>query len=161
MAVDVEPQILSAETRATYGYTHKVNIKYSDLTAKAGAADTTASITVYDGFAGLRVNAVGHNLITAFDASDASINSLLCEVGDSTDPNRLMDQTELAADGTEVLFGVTPNSVDTMPHAYATATDLVVKFTVAGGGDPLIDELTSGEVEIYFNAVDLNRLEER
>lgn len=161
MAVDVEPKVLSAEEQRAYGFTHKVNITYSDLTSKAGAADTTASITVLDGVAGLLVDKVAHNLVTAFDASDAAIDSLLCEFGDATDPNRLMGQTELAADGTEILFGATPNSIDTMPYAYPTAVDLVVKFTVSGGASPLIDELNAGEVEIYFNAVDLNKLEAR
>lgn len=161
MAVDVEPQVLSAESQRAYGFTHKVNIKYTDLTAKAGASDTTATLAILDVIAGTMVDKIAINLITAFDASDASINSLTAQVGDGSDTDRFLAAQQCAVDGTEISFFTPTAGFETMPYAYTAADTVDVLFTVAGGGDPTIDELTSGEVEIYFNAVDLNKLEER
>jgi len=139
-------------------FQYKANIKYSDLVTLGGAA-TTVVIPIIDAPVGLVVLQCALNLITAFDASDASINSLLAEVGDDGDTDRFLSQTECAVDGTEVLAKVMPNSVDTMPYAYLVANAIDIKFTVAGGGSPLLSELTSGEVEVYLQVCDLNQFE--
>lgn len=138
---------------AEHGFTHKAIITYADLTAAAGASDTTVTLTLFpnpdsasDTFAvGTVVDNVAFDLVTAFDASDAAINSLLLEVGDGGATARLSVQKELAVDGTEILCWQSA-----LAYAYPVADTLDAKFTVAGGASPTIDELTSGEVHIYF-----------
>lgn len=155
----------SEQEERAYGFTHKVILDHTDLTAAAGAADTTATIQIFPGLstatvpAGTVVARAGFNLITAFDASDAAINSLLLEVGDGNDTDRFIPQKELAVDGTEVLFWVTSHATTTLPFAYTASDGIDAKFTVAGGASPLIDELNAGKVEIYLHISDLNKLE--
>lgn len=154
---------LPPETVEQTGFNFKAVVDYADLTAAAGAADTTATIQILPEVAtatnpaGLAVWRCAMNLITAFDASDTAINSLLLEVGDGGDTDRFLDPTEIAVDGTEILFKA--SKVTTFPHAYTAADGIDAKFTVAGGVTPLIDELTSGKVEIYLFVSDLNALE--
>lgn len=155
---------LGPETVLQTGFNYKWVLTYADITAAAGASDTSIAIPLLPFTsgktfpAGTCVHRVAMNLITAFDASgDASINSLLFEVGDGTDPNRFIGQTQVAVDGTEILFDA--GAVSTRPYAYLAADTLDVTFTVAGGSDPTLDELTSGELEIYAFITDLNDLE--
>lgn len=158
---------LPSETRINTGFTHKVIIDYTDLTAAAGASDTTVTLPIIPQDVstaqtetnpiGLAVQRCAMNLITTFDASDAALNSVLVEVGDGGDTDRFLDQTELSADGTYITFK--HSKVTTFPHAYTAADTIDAKFTVAGGASPLVDELTSGKVEVYLAIVDLNALE--
>lgn len=158
---------LPSDVTAMAGFTHKVVIEYTDLTAAAGAADTTVTLPIVPqdvstsqteaNPAGLAVLRTAINLVTPFVASDGSVNSLLLEIGDGGDTDRLLTQTEVAVAGTEVLFKV--SAATTQPYAYVAADTIDALFTIAGGASPTIDELTSGKVEIYFHLVDLNQLE--
>jgi hypothetical protein len=157
---------LPLETRAATGFTHKVKITYADLTLLAATSDTTVTIPIYpepsaalvgvNGPAGMCCRKAAVLLDTAFDASDASINSLLLEIGDGGSTARFFPQTEMAVDGTEVLYF--ESKATTMPYAYLVADTIDVKFTVAGGGSPTIDELTSGVLYIFLAIVNLNEL---
>ena len=151
---------LPFETVALTSYTHKVFLAAADVAALAG---TTAALQIVPSGAtltnpaGLAVLAAALILTTAFDFSDAAINSLLIEVGDGGDPNRFLGQTEIAVDGTEVLFEA--SRVTTFPYAYVAADGIDVTFTVAGGASPLLSECNAGAAEIYLKLVDLNNLE--
>lgn len=153
---------LGAEVAALTGFTHKAILTFADFTAAAGASDTVATVQIYPETAGTAfpigtaVTRCAMKLVTAFDASDAAINSLALTVGDGGDVDRFLDSTELAVDGTEITFKA--SKVTTFPHAYTAADGIDAQVTVAGGASPLIDELTSGEVEIYLAIVDLNAL---
>ncbi len=116
------------------------------------AGDTGGTKTVP---AGTLVRRCAMRLVTPFDASDASLNSALLEVGDGGDTDRFMPQTQLALDGTEILYFATPNATDSLPYAYLAADGIDAKLTTAGGG-ALVGSLTAGAVEIYLDMVDLN-----
>jgi len=148
---------LTPQERTLLLATHKVVLTYADLTAAA----TTQTIQIFPTSGNVPVGTVvrfaGSNLTTAFDFSDASINSLLLEVGDDGDTDRFLTQTEIAADGTEIIYKTTAAS--SQPYAYNTANAIDAFLTVAGGGSPLLNEATSGVVEIYLHITDLNDLE--
>lgn len=133
--------------------THKAIITYADLAAASAA--TTATFQIFPLVSGTTFPAgtvarfAGMNLVTAFDFSDAGITSCLLEIGDGGDTDRLLTQTELAVDGTEVLYKV--EGATTQPYAYLVADTIDALFTVANGGSPLVTEATSGEVHIYLH----------
>lgn len=135
--------------------THKVVIDYADIAALgAGTTGTIALIPASGTFpAGTTARFAGMQLVTAFDSSgDASINSLLVEVGDGGDTDRLLTQTQIAVDGTEILYKV--EGAVTQPYAYLVADTIDALFTVAGGASPTLAEITSGELHIYLEITD-------
>lgn len=148
---------LSKAHSAATGWTHKVTITYADLVT-AGGATTTATITLFPNpESGAQtfsidtvVDRVHTRLITAFDASDAAINSLTLSVGDGGSTTRFINATQLAVDGTEIT-----SLASSTAYAYLAADTLDALFTVAGGGTPLMNELTSGEVHVYFRVIKL------
>lgn len=131
--------------------THKVIITASDVAALG--AGTTGTLAIYPRTgtfpAGYTARFAGLELITAFDASDAAINSLLIEVGDGGDTDRLLVQTEIAVDGTEILFRT--SAANTQPYAYLVADTIDALFTVAGGASPTLAEINAGEVHLYLH----------
>ena len=148
---------LGSEAIINKGFSHKIILDYADVAA-GGAATTTTKQIFPEGTgtfaAGLAVLRCAAKLVTAFDFSDAGITSLTLEVGDGTDPNRFLDSMELAVDGTEVLYKI--GAVATSPYAYLVADGIDALFTVANGGSPLVNECTSGKVEIYLLLSDLS-----
>ena len=155
---------LSYEDSARTGFTHACTIPYSTVATVGGAA-TTATVAILDAPVGTAVTDRCAYVITeSWDASDASLNSITIQVGDDGDPNRFMPETtpQLAEDGTEVdyfiaLGGSTP-ATSTAPFVYTTANTVDVLFTVAGGGSPLCNELTSGSVTVFLQAFSLRDL---
>lgn len=139
------------------GFNWKAIIKAADVAALGAGTTGTIAIFPRSGTfpAGFKARQAAILLITAFDASDAAINSLLAEVGDGNSTARLVAQTELAVDGTEVLNK--GDAQTTAPFVYDVADTIDVKFTVAGGASPTLAEINVGEVEIYL-AVDNLRL---
>lgn len=141
--------------------THKIVLNYADVLALGAATTGTIALLPTSGTfpVGTTVRFAAMQLITAFDFSDASINSLLIEVGDGNDTDRLLTQTELVVDGTEIL-GKAEGAV-TQPYTYPIVDTVDAKFTVAGGASPTLAEATVGEVHIYlyvtFNT-NLNRV---
>lgn len=128
--------------------THKVTLDYTDLVALGANATGTIALFPTSGTfpAGTVVRFAGGRLTTAFDFSDASINSLLIEIGDGGDTDRLLAQTQLAVDGTEIL-----NFTSTLAYAYPVADTLDALFTAAGGGTPTLAEATAGALELFFH----------
>jgi len=134
--------------------THKVIIKAADVLALGAGTTGTLAIFPKTGTlpAGTTARFAGLELITAFDASDASVNSLLVEVGDGGDTDRLLTQTEIAVDGTEVLF-----KTSALMYQYLVADTIDALFTVAGGASPTLAEINAGEVHLYLH-VELPKL---
>lgn len=135
--------------------THKVLITYADLTT-AAATQTTQIFPSGSGTfaAGTTARFAGLKLNTAFDFSDSAINSLLVEVGDGGDTDRLLTQTEIAADGSYVSNKT--SAASTQPYAYDAADGIDAKFTAAGGGSPLCSEATSGSVSLFLHISSLS-----
>ena len=156
-------KLITLPTHLGAPFTHKFKFDFTDVDDGAGATTLTkqvfpdAAIAVTGFDAGLTVLDTALNLTTAFDATDAAINSLLAEVGDGGDTDRLLTQTELALDGTEVLFKIM--GAVTAPYAYPIADTIDVLFTVAGGASPTLGEINAGAAEIYLALFDLNLLE--
>ncbi len=134
--------------------THRITLDYADVLALG--AGTTGTIALLSVPVGTAVRFAAMALVTGFDGSDASINSLLVEVGDGGDTDRLLAQTELAADGTEITYKTAATT--TQPYVYLAADTVDALFTVAGGGSPLLSEITSGEVELYLWVEDRTKL---
>lgn len=155
---------LAYEETVKSGFTHRCTIPYSTAATVGGAA-TTATVAILDVPVGTVVtDRCAYVNTEAWDASDASINSLTISVGDDGDVDRYMQVTtpQLAEDGTEVdyfisLAGAAP-ATSTAPFVYTTANTVDVVFTVAGGGSPLMNELTSGSVDIYLQVFSLKDL---
>lgn len=142
--------LLSVTDRDAYKATHKVIIKAADVAALGSGTTGTLAIYPESGTfpAGTGFAFVSAHLVTAFDASDASVNSLLIEIGDGTDPDRLLTQTQIAVDGTEVIYKI--EGAVSQPYDYLAADTVDAKFTIAGGGDPTLAEVTSGEIHLYL-----------
>jgi hypothetical protein len=161
-------RVLPTETVNLTGWTHKINLTYADLAAATGASGTEVNLQLLPDVsvsttsvvpAGTIVEKAAFNLKTAFDASDSAINSLLITVGDSGVAARFIASTQLAVDGTEILWYASPHNTTTLPYAYADTAAIKAYFTVAGGGNPTMAELNAGELEIYLKVHDLNELE--
>ena len=150
---------LPAMTREQTGFTHKAIVTYVDVAALGAVANGVIQVfpTTGDVPVGTLVGHCAFNVITAFDFSDAGITSMLAELGDDGDTDRFVKQTEVAVDGTEVLYKGA--AMDTAPYAYVAANGIDLKVTVANGGSPLCSECTSGEMEVYLRVGDLNDLE--
>lgn len=149
---------LSPTDAARHFATHRITLDYADVAALGASATGTIAIVPASGtfpigtafrFAGLR-------LVTAFDFSDTGITSLLVEIGDGTDTDRLLAQTEIAVDGTEITYYL--EGKVTQPYVYTAADTVDAKFTAANGGTPLLSECTSGEVEILLYVEDRSKL---
>lgn len=156
---------LPPQSRQFHLATHKVIISYTDIAALGASATGTLAllpINTAGAFtktfpAGTVARFAGLNLITAFDFSDTGITSLTVQIGDGSDTDRLLTSTELAVDGTEILWKV--EGATTQPYAYLAADTIDALFTAANGGTPTLAECTSGEVEIYLHVTDSNALE--
>lgn len=129
------------------GWTHAIEIDFSDLSDTAGTTKTIAILSVALGDV---VLAAGMRLNTAFDFSDAGITSLLVELGIGGATAAIMPQKQLAVDGTEILAFVTTAATATMPMTFEAADTIDALFTVANGGSPLLSETTSGKVTIFL-----------
>jgi hypothetical protein len=155
---------LSAEERSAFGFTHRCVVPYSTIVS-VGGATTTATVAIFDVFAGDLVREAGYVLTTAFTDSDASLNSITLAVGDGGSTGRFgpAGASQLAADGTEIIYfcslGGGTAATSTCPFAYNTTDTVDALFTVAGGGDPTCAELTAGSVSIYLNVVSMADLE--
>jgi hypothetical protein len=128
---------------------HKVIINFADVAALGAGTTGTLQIVPEAGTfpAGMQFRFAALKLTTPFDSSDAGINSLLIEIGDSGNTARLMPQTQIHIDGTEI-FNLVPTGG--LAIAYNVADKVNATFTVAGGGTPTLAETTVGEVEIYL-----------
>lgn len=94
----IEPT--SKQLQALLGVTHLVTITHEDLTETTADADQTLTIAVADGDL---VECKFMALKTPFkDASDAAFNSTQITVGDGTDPDEFLLQTQINENGTEI-----------------------------------------------------------
>lgn len=149
---------LSPTDAARHFATHRITIDYADVAALGASATGTLPIIPATGTfaAGTAFRFAGLRLVTAFDFSDTGITSLLVEIGDGSDTDRLMAQTEIAVDGTEITYYV--EGKVTQPYVYTAADSVDAKFTAANGGSPLLSEATSGELEILLYVEDRTKI---
>ena len=149
---------LNAADQARYGFTHKVVITFADLTALGAVASGTVALATYA--AGHGCTKAAFRLVTAFTGGATS--ALALDVGHNgattDDPDSILDNYEVHADATEVMFG------DGNGAAFATlrtgyfpldAGSYEALFTATGGN---LSALTTGEINIYLKLEDLTKV---
>ena len=148
---------LPAETKAAFGYTHKVILDHNDLTD----ADDAQTINLIPVVAGTAVKSAATRLVSVFDSSDAATITTTVEIGhdDTTpDPNAFIASQELNPSGTEVFYKVNPSAT---PFVFVAGTAASPKYIQAAfactSGDSLADHNT-GELEVFLEIVDVNAL---
>lgn len=133
------------------GYTHKFNVKYSDIACGTGNSDT---VTLTLGTTPTRwacTRAIA-NVVTAF----AGTTSFVMIVGTTTGTSAFLASTVVSTAG---LIQPTTGANTTGTIASSTGSSAVVYkaiFTNATGGSP--SALTAGELNIYLNIIDLDQL---
>lgn len=144
---------LTLQEQAATGFTDKFVLTHADLTETG--ADTDQTIPLLAVKAGTVVGSeVGYKLVIPFeDASDAALNTTKISVGE-TDTDRFLTATEMNKNGTEVLYKVTANAVDTLPFAF-TADDTIDATVESMSAKSLVD-IDVGEVHLYLHLFDLN-----
>ena len=127
-------------------YTDSIRITHADLTASA--ANQTITKTVK---AGQQVRDVAYKLHTQFAGHGATLK---LDVGDGNDDDGYIDDHEIHASGTTLDFGPAGTAVPALQGIVYAADDTIdIKFTINTGN---VSQLTSGEVEILFNIVNIN-----
>jgi len=139
---------------AQMGFTHRFEIPYTDLTS---TASTSVAISLATYAAGKGVTAAAYKLVTPFDGGATS--ALALDVGHNgattDDPDSILDNYEIHVDATEVLYGDGNGAVfATLRTGYfpLDAGAYEATFTATGAN---LTALTTGEVHIYLNIVDL------
>jgi hypothetical protein len=139
------------------GFTHKFGVLHTDLTALG--AVTSGAVVLAPYIAGQAVTAAAFKLVTAFDGGATS--ALALDVGHNggttDDPDSLLDNYEVHADATEILYGLGNGAAfATLNTGYAPldAGNYEATFTATGGN---LNALTTGEVTILLKIVDLSK----
>lgn len=146
---------LSNAQQAQLGFTHRFEVSYTDLSSTASTAVAVA-LAAY--VAGRGVTGAAFKLVTPFDGGATS--ALAMKVGhngaSTDDDDSLIASVEVHLDATEVLYG------DGTGAAFAAARtgyfpldagSYEATFTATGAN---LTALTTGEVHIYLNIVDLS-----
>ena len=144
---------LPAETKAAFGYTHKVILDHNDLTD----TDAAQTINLIPVTAGTVVKSAATRLVTEFDSSDAATTSTTVEIGhnDTTaDADAFIASQQVNTSGTPVSYKVNPAAT---PFAFVAGTAASPKYIQAAvgctAGDSLADH-NAGEIHIYLQVVD-------
>ena len=130
-------------------YTDSIRITHADLTAAATTQTLTKAVK-----AGDQVRSVAYKLHTAFDGGATS--ALKLNVGDGDDPDGYIDNPEIHLDATEVMFGPQGLGAEILVGKVYAADDTIdILFTATGAN---VSVLTAGEIEIFFNIIDINNV---
>jgi hypothetical protein len=148
---------LPAETKAAFGYTHKVIIDHNDLTD----ADDAQTINLIPVTAGTVVKAAATNMTSVFDSSDVDTITTTVKIGhdDTTaDDDAFITSQELNPSGTEVFYKVNPAAT---PFVFVAGTAASPKYIQAAfactTGDSLAAHNT-GELEVFLHIANVNAL---
>lgn len=141
---------LSFEEQIATKFTHRINVKYTDLNTTAALTKTIALYpTAAAGKASVGVGECAIYVKTAFVG--ASISALGLEVGDGNDPNRnMVSASILAAAGT--WYALVP--VTTAPYIFSAADTVDALFTAVGAN---LTALTAGELDLFIRAIDMSK----
>ncbi len=148
---------LSAGARDAFGYTHKATITYADVAAFSSTA-SNATVAIFPGSgvfpAGFVIQDCAINVVTGFTNSTANNTNLLLYVGGAESTNRFFSGIELDARNPPGNWFAT-NAV----AVYNATNRLNATFRLTGAAAPTFSTMGVGEVEIYFRAFNLNKLE--
>tara|TARA_R100001163_G_C5022510_1_gene164938 strand:- start:508 stop:969 length:462 start_codon:yes stop_codon:yes gene_type:complete len=130
-------------------FTHSIRLTSSDFTTAGSAQAHNVSVGI-----GAKVRDVAFKLHTAFDGGSTS--GLVMDIGDGSDVDAFINNVELHADATEVFYGPTA-AADfgaLFPgYVYRAAGNIVLTFTASGAN---IDTLDAGDIEVFFNIIDID-----
>lgn len=133
---------LTNETKAAHGWTHEALITFADFAGTVGATNVATINLLSDvGLSG-SIEKAAFELVTAFDASDATLISLTAVLQLAS--VAVIAAAEVCVDGTEV-FHKRSTAVVT---AAAAGDDLTVLFT--GTAAKLLSTLNTGALIVYF-----------
>ena len=128
------------------GYTDSIRFTTDDLTT----AGTTQTLTL-DIKAGQQVRSVAYKLHTAF--SGGSATSVTIDVGDSTDPDGYIDAESIFTGGNAYGPSAADAELGIKGKVYAVDDTIDFLFT----SDVNVNALTAGDIEIFFNIVDVDQ----
>lgn len=142
--------LLTTEAQAKLGMTHEVVVTHEDLDTAAATETIEVQVTIP---AGSIVLGGPHVLVEDFDSPSSS--SLVYSVGDGSDDDIYLTNTEIDTAGTEVDYKVATNTG--IPHGkvYTTADTLDFSFTATGDN---LEDFTAGKLLYYFKLTDLASL---
>ena len=143
---------ISNEPERTQGYTHKFNVKFSDIACGTGNADTVTLTLGNTPTRWLCRRAIA-NVVTAF----AGTTSFVMIVGTTTGTSAFLASTAVQTSSTLITASTGANTTGTIASSTGSSS-LVYKaiFTNASGGSP--SALTAGELNIYLEMLDLDQL---
>jgi len=158
----------AANNEVGRGWTHKLEINYTDFLAITSASDNdTVTVSCFTIPAYSIVTSVGYRLVTAFDDSGGGTSGTLL-LGDDDDPDGFLTSSVIHVDGTEVFIGANTGAYFIGTDSGAATTANVVKgktytaaktikavFTPAGFK---MEESTQGKIVIFANILDTNIL---
>lgn len=106
---------LTLQEQANLGATHEIRITHADL---ASSTDTNTALVITNAAvisSGRAVECVAMILDKAFDTGNTNYTgSVALKVGDSSDDDLFLGSTQLASDGSEVLFKAGRKDVETI-----------------------------------------------
>ena len=148
---------LPYESKAAFGYTHKVILDHNDLVD----TDDAQTINLIPVVAGTVVKAAATNMTSVFDSSDADTITTTVKIGhdDTTaDDDAFITSQELNPSGTEVFYKVNPAAT---PFVFVAGTAASPKYIQAAfactTGDSLAAHNT-GELEVFLHIANVNAL---
>lgn len=148
---------LPNETKAAFGYTHKVVLTHEDLTD----TDAAQTINLIPVVAGTVVKSAATHLVSVFDSSDDETISTTVEIGHNdtvADADEFIASQELNPSGTEVFYKVNPSTTPYVMDAGTAASPKYIQAAFAcTAGDSLADHNT-GELEVFLEIVNVNAL---
>ena len=141
--------ILSNQERAQ-GFTHKYNIKFTDIDEGGGSSDTV-TVALGDTPTDFVITKALVNVTTAF----AGTGALALEVGTNGDANNFITSTSVLTAGP--IIASAGAIVKTLAGSFAAASDaLEVLFTNSSSGSP--SALSAGELDIYLSMHSANNI---
>lgn len=142
---------LPIETKASTGFTHKVILTNADFTA----ATNTQTFSLLPVPAGSVIINAAHKLVTPLVSSDATLVSAAYSLGNTASATSVMSSTEvLGANASDVFYkAMTVNT----PVAI-TAADQFVVAAFTATASKLLSSVTAGEIHIYLQIVDTNKI---
>jgi len=144
---------LPAETRANLGYDFIVRLTYLDLlqltsaTAQGVIPQNDLAGTTYTNPAGVVVEKVVPNVVTAFTSSGGAITSLTGSLGDGVSGTRFVNAQDLKTQGWGTAY--------TSKYCYAAADAIDFTPTISG---QTMASLNAGQVDYYVKLADLSGL---
>ena len=129
-------------------YTDSIRITAADLTESVANQTTTKDVK-----AGQQIRSVAFKLHTQFSGHGGTLK---LDVGDGVLADGYVDSAELHASGTTLNYGPAGIAGEIMTNKVYAANDTIdMKFTINTGN---VSQLTAGDVEIFFNIIDINSL---